>query len=160
MANLRTQGSSLPAWPVAMLVVGVILSATGMMFRMFAPKTDNLTAQAEGIVSRVEVKTRSGSRDRGSRSILTYVRFEDSDHIPYEARSVVNGSPQRHYEGDAVTVLYNPRDPGAGCLIEGDEDRLLVFTLVGRVCCYGGPAALVVGAAGTLWALVARRTKA
>lgn len=147
---------AMPAWPIVMLGVGVFLCVVGVMFVMFAPKTDHLTAEAEGIVSRVELEVNQ-SKKRKSRTYLTYVRFEDGDHREFEARSVVNGGTKRHSEGDVVTVQYDPLDPAAGCLIVGDEDRLVMFKALQYLCQFGGPAVALIGGAATLFFVLRRR---
>ncbi len=135
---------SFPSWLVSVLCVGAFLSLVGVAFLVFAPKTDHLTSEGEGVVTRVEKDT-YGRKGRKKTSYVTYVQFEDSDHQTFEAMSVVNGSSKRHSVGDHVTVRFDPRDPTAGCLILGDEDRLGIFLALKYVFIYGGGATLLVG---------------
>ena len=137
----------IPVWVVVCLSIGLFFTAVGVAFLVFASKTDNLVAETTGVVSRVEVEE-SYRKNRMRRTVLTYVEFEDSDHREFEARSVVNGSGMRHHEGDVVTIHYDPLDPAAGCLIEGDEDRLFMFKLLEALFQYGGAATLAVGVVG------------
>ncbi len=139
-----------PAWVFVILIIGLILMIVGFLFSALAPKRDHLTSVAEGVVSRVEVDESTSRKGRSRRTYLTYVEFEDSDHRVFEARSVVNGGTKRHSVGDRVTIHFDPRDPEAGCLIEGDEDMLAVFNILEGVCQIGGPAALIVGAVALL----------
>ena len=139
-----------PVWVYMLLGVGLFLTLVGLMFVAFAPRRDHLTSVAEGVVSRVEVKENTGKRGRNSTTYLTYVKFEDSDHQVFEARSVVNGSTLRHTTGDVVTVHFDPRDPEAGCLIAGDEDMLNAFNLLEVTFQIGGPIVFIAGAVGLL----------
>ena len=106
--------------------------------------------EAEGYVSKVEVRERE-SKGKTKRTYLTYVTFTDTDHRTFTARSVVNGSRQHHFEGDQVTVHYDPKDPEAGCLIVGDEDDLLLFNALRYGCGLGGGLTLAVSIAGFVY---------
>ena len=131
--------------PAIMWYVGV----PGLLFLIISfvssairPDVGNFTAESQGVVSYVEV-SRSGKKSSHT-SYITHVRFTDSDHRTYEAQSIVNGDWQRHFEGDEVTVRYDPRDPEAGILIKGDEDKLGSFNTLMSIFRYGGAAAVVV----------------
>lgn len=139
-----------PVWVYVILGLGLLMILVGFMFTMFAPKRDHLTSVAEGVVSKVEDKESTNKKGRTTHSYITYVKFEDSDHQVFEARSVVNGGSMRHTTGDVVTVHFDPRDPSAGCFIEGDEDRLFMFNALEVVFKIGGPLLLVFGAVAFL----------
>ena len=145
-----TQKKMPATWAITVFVIGLCVSAVGVMFWILSPNHGNLTAEAEGVVTRVEVSEHH-SRKRGTRyTYITYAEFEDSDHRLLEARSVVNGPTKRHYEGDSVTVSYDPQDPSGGCLIKGDEDRLAMFQFLDYFCRFGGPILAIVGLVAVL----------
>lgn len=156
-ANQNT--SSTPSWVTSVAVIGIFLMGIYIAFVFLAPKSDHLTSEADGLVSRVEVK-KSTSKNRTKYTYLTYVTFTDSDHQTFTARSVVNGSDKRHEEGDYVTVHYDPRDPEAGCLIEGDEDQLFIFNALRYFCGIGGAVALLASVVGFLYFRFLRGTSA
>lgn len=151
MGSEQRGWTSASVWALVLLVVGVVFLGVYGAYILFASDTDNLTAEAEGYVSRVE-KEVTHRRGRTRHTYLTYVTFSDSDHRTFTARSVVNGSSKRHDEGDNVIVYYDPKDPAAGCLISGDEDELAffwalkyIFGLSGAVCVVAGCAIYVYG---------------
>lgn len=138
--------SGLGFWSLMLLVLGIVFSLIALLIAILRPDVErDFTAQAEGVVSMVEV--RHSGRNRSRTSYVTYVEFEDSDHRSFEAQSVVNGDWYRHREGDHVTVRYNPRSPEEGVLIVGDEDKLGNFNVFGSLMLYGGIASLVIGVA-------------
>lgn len=126
-----------PWWTLGVLFLGIFLLIVFGMFQVLAPENDHLTSEAEGYVSRVE-KKESSRKGTVRYTYITYVTFTDSDQQTFTARSVVNGANKRHDEGDLVTVHYDPRDPEAGCLIVGDEDRLFMFNALRYFCGIGG----------------------
>lgn len=133
-------------WLGVMTIMGATFLALSVIIGIIRPDYNDYTSEADGVVSRVEAKKRRGK----STSYITYVRFTDSDHQTFTARSIVNGSWRRHNEGDAVTVHYDPRDPQGGCLIVGDEDKLGEFNAFTAICRYGGGALLVVSIAARI----------
>lgn len=138
-----------PQWVYNVVILGALMAVIAIISLIVRPDESRFTSTAEGVVSRVEVQTRK----RKSTSYITYVRFTDSDHQTFEAKSIVNGSWQRHEEGDKVLVYYDPRDPEAGCLIAGDEDKLGEFNIFIRVCQVGG---IVCLGAAALWLVVVK----
>lgn len=153
------QGAASAAkWIIAsFFFAGVFLLVVFGMFQVLSPENDNLTFEAKGYVSRVETTERY-SKGRTKYTHLTYVTFEDSDHRTFTARSVVNGSKKRHNEGDRVTVFYDPKDPEAGCLIAGDEDRLFMFNAIRYFCGIGGAASMVIGGVLLIYFKFVRRS--
>lgn len=137
----RDADGTMPSWVYTTIALGVAFFGIALLCGIIRPDTDRFTSEADGIVSRVEVKRKSGKANR----YITYVRFTDSDNRTYTAMSVVNGSWHRHDEGDQVRVRFDARDPEAGCLIVGDEDKLGAFNTFVLLCRYGGGAVLVVG---------------
>ena len=131
-----------PVWVWVVFFLGVIASSVALVADLIRPDVNDFTAEADGVVYMVETK-HSGKKNSHT-SYVTHVRFTDSDHQTFEAQSIVNGDWRRHEEGDEVVVRYNPRDPEAGCLIKGDEDKLGGFNAFIDGCRYGGLAALVV----------------
>ena len=144
-----------PVWIWIVLVFGVFVSSIPLVADLIRPNANDFTAEADGVVYMVETK-KSGKRNSRT-SYVTHVRFTDNDRQTFEAQSIVNGSWRRHEEGDRVTVKYNPRDPEAGCLIEGDEDKLGGFNAFIDGCRYGGLAALVVSIAALVVVGLRRR---
>lgn len=142
-------------WILVSFFSGVFLLVVYVMFIFLAPASDHLTSEAEGYVSRVEM-SQSSSKGRNRITYLTYVTFTDSDGQTFTARSVVNGS-KRHSEGDQVTVHFDPRDPEAGCLIVGDEDRLFMFNALRYISGIGGALAVVVSVGAFLYVKLLRR---
>ena len=131
-----------PMWIWTVFLLGVIGSSVALAADIIRPDVNDFTAEADGVVYMVETK-QSGKKNSHT-SYVTHVRFTNSDHQTFEAQSIVNGDWRRHEEGDEVVVRYNPRDPEAGCLIKGDEDKLGGFDAFIDGCRYGGLVALVV----------------
>lgn len=121
----RSSWDLIPDWVTTTLMVAAIVLVLGLFFAL-VPQSNSFTSSARGTVSRVE---------KHRKTFVTFVRFEDSDHRVFEAQSIINSS-SRYNVGDVLTIRYDPQDPGAGCLIEGDEaDSLFarVFGLVFRI---------------------------
>ena len=71
----------------------------------------------------VDIQTYT-SEDDGNKEIAyrPVVKFEDSDHQSHRAKSLSTTKQEYKYSvGDSVSVLYDPRDADAGCIIKGEE---------------------------------------
>ena len=121
-----------------LLVIGLMLVGNAVWSLFLHPTDlDTFTSTADGTIVSV-------SRHRSNKK--TYycptISFADSDHRTFRSASVVEYT-RRPKVGDKVTVRYDPRHPGDGCVIEGDEGRLHkkvvshYFSLAGGVAIMG-----------------------
>lgn len=151
MSGQKSWETGLAVGSIVLLGLGAIFAIIALLIVVLRPDVGrDFTSQADGVVSQVETN-HSSRKGRSRTSYVTHVRFEDSDHRTFEAQSVVNGEWLRHREGDRVTVRYNPRDPEAGVLIVGDEDKLDNFNMFGSFMGYGGIAGLALGSLGLIF---------
>ena len=151
MSGQKSWETGLAVGSIVLLGLGALFAIIALLIVVLRPDVGrDFTSQADGVVSQVETN-HSSRKGRSRTSYVTHVRFEDSDHRTFEAQSVVNGEWLRHREGDRVTVRSNPRDPEAGVLIVGDEDKLDNFNMFGSFMGYGGIAGLVLGSLGLIF---------
>lgn len=151
MSGQKSWETGLAVGSIVLLGLGALFAIIALLIVVLRPDVGrDFTSQADGVVSQVETN-HSSRKGRSRTSYVTHVRFEDSDHRTFEAQSVVNGEWLRHREGDRVTVRYNPRDPEAGVLIVGDEDKLDNFNMFGSFMGYGGIAGLALGSLGLIF---------
>ena len=142
-------GSYFSMLSIMLLVAGVVMLILFVLIKAIGPQTDDLTATAEGVVSKVEV-SKSSKKNR-STSYVTFVTFKDSDQRTFEAQSANADHTGRHHKGEKVTVHYNPYDPGRTVLIEGDEDLLGGWLLFRDAMLYGGIIVLIAAVASVVF---------
>lgn len=80
-----------------------------------------MTAEAKATVTQVIEERHVRKRDKHtvSREYRYEVSFEDDDHVRHNARTIDAEGRQQWFEGDAVTIEYDPLDPDGGCRILG-----------------------------------------
>ena len=116
-------------------IIGIVFLAVGLgLRRSWVNQGERLRGRADGTVLEV-IRHDTHSYRSTSTSWNPLVEFDyEGRRISLEAKDGV--SRKKYYEGQRVTVLYDPDDP-ASFRIEGDETgRTLyrVFTAVGAAC--------------------------
>lgn len=105
--------------PLIIAVIGCVWSISAM--NDGATRIERMTSSAYGTIVDIREYT---SRDDGKKE-TTYrpvVRFEDSDGIEHETKSLyASKHGDRYYVGKGVGISYDPRDADGGCILAGEE---------------------------------------
>ncbi len=116
-------------------LIGIVFLAIGLaMRRAWTRREERLRARTDGVVLEM-VRHESHSSSGSSVSWRPLVEFDyEGRRISLEAADSV--SRKKYYEGQRVTVLYDPDDPAAFRVAGEEEARTLfrVFTAVGAGC--------------------------
>ncbi|MXO91185.1 DUF3592 domain-containing protein [Pontixanthobacter aquaemixtae] len=112
----------------AKLLIGRIFMPMGMVFASIGIGFLWSDLQLAEVGMRSEGSVIDLSRSRNSDSGDSYrpvVAFYDEDGTRHEFVGQVGSNPSSHSRGDAVTVIYDPAEPG-DAMIDGFMDRFLL----------------------------------
>jgi hypothetical protein len=116
-------------WYLIILVFAVIFAGFHLwQWHSISSGIERMSSVSDdATVVRIDKRTETSGGRKRRRKTTTYYRpvieFEDSDHIEHVAESLHESSDASlHLRGDAVSVLYDPRDPESGCVIVGEEE--------------------------------------
>ncbi len=141
-----------PRWPLFVALgvglLALVFDAVGGWL-LYDALSFQGTANAEGVVDRLEWHNSVDNKNRPQRSATTVVHFQ-ADGRTVEIRSRVASSPPPYNVGDKVHVQYPPGQPDQGRIESFRENYLLpvIFLPIGglatlaAVCTYAIPLAL------------------
>lgn len=129
-----------------MAVVGLVLFLVGIIFVIVAPinmrKNSRCSAETQGVLSDIHV-------GRNSRGVTqrTYYYTYSVDSVEYQTKSTI-ASKQVTDIGDACTLWYNPKKPGAAQPFHYETNKgYIIILIVGIVLIVGGFVLIAAGLA-------------